>query len=120
MLDNIRNILAIDDISITNLKEKTKEADDELSTASSMTNTNFTGDKNPNVDWSQTFMGSFELSVVTFNDFSRKVKKSKAICRRSHQVTILVLVMTFLFAVGISGLVCMIEMRFQKMRGEET
>ena len=42
MLDNIRNILAIDDISITNVKEKTKEADDELSIASSMTNTNFT------------------------------------------------------------------------------
>jgi hypothetical protein len=40
MLENIRNILAIDDISI--VKEKTKEAD-ELSTVSSITTTNFTG-----------------------------------------------------------------------------
>ena len=40
MLENIRNILAIDDISITNDKPKDT---DQLSTVSSMTNTNFTG-----------------------------------------------------------------------------
>jgi hypothetical protein len=45
MLENIKNILAIDDITITKAKEKTKEADEELSTVSSMTNTNFTGKK---------------------------------------------------------------------------
>lgn len=42
MLDNIRNILAIDDTTNDN---KTKDTD-ELSTSSSMTNTNFTGNIN--------------------------------------------------------------------------
>lgn len=42
MLENIRTILAIDDINLTNANDKTKDTD-ELSTASSMTTTNFTG-----------------------------------------------------------------------------
>jgi PDZ domain-containing secreted protein len=49
MLENIKNILAIDEITITNSKEKTKEADEQLSTVSSMTNTNFTGIKYPSL-----------------------------------------------------------------------
>lgn len=42
MLENIRSILAIDDISLTKAVDKTKDTD-ELSTASSKTTTNFTG-----------------------------------------------------------------------------
>lgn len=43
MLENIRSVLAIDDISLTNANNKAKDSD-ELSTASSKTTTNFTGE----------------------------------------------------------------------------
>jgi hypothetical protein len=114
MLENIRNILAIDDISITNVKEKTKEPDEHSTADSSITTTNFTGKKLLFFEFYD-FLHFGYFSVVTFNDFNRKPKSKKAICRRSHQVTIVIIVMSFLFLIGISGLVCMIEMRFQKM-----
>ncbi|CRK97774.1 CLUMA_CG011153, isoform A [Clunio marinus] len=94
MLENIRTILSIDEFSVKDADEKVKDSD-ELSTASSITTTNFT--------------------VVTFNGFNKKPIKSKSICRRSHQVTIVIIVMSLLLFFLISGLVCMLEMRYQKM-----
>lgn len=94
MLENIKNILAIDN---GDPKTSKRKEPDQISTSSTATNTNFT--------------------VITFNGFEKNKQKKprRAICRRRHQVTIVIICMTFLLFVGISSAVCMLEMRYQKM-----
>ncbi|KAG5680431.1 hypothetical protein PVAND_009939 [Polypedilum vanderplanki] len=93
MLSNLKNIVTIDR---PEMKNNQKKEPDQLSTASSATNTNFT--------------------VITFNGFGKNNrKKSRSICRRRHQVTLLIIIMTFLLFVGIFAAICAIEMRYQKM-----
>lgn len=97
MMENIKNILAINEENLTadSIKVANKKKDaDQLSTTSSATNTNFT--------------------VITFNG-NKERKKTRSICRRRHQVTILIVVMTVLLFFGISSAVCMLEMRYKKM-----
>ncbi|CAO1400418.1 unnamed protein product [Diamesa hyperborea] len=99
MLQNIRNIGAIDEKTYKISQQNTKDVD-ELSTTSSLSSTTTTN-----------------FTVV--NDFgfnaTNRITKSHSICRRSHQITILILVMSVLFLIGIAGAVFCLEMRYQKM-----
>lgn len=91
MIENIKSILAVEDL---NLIGACKNENGDFSCSSSISTTNFT--------------------VVTF-DKKKETVKAKSICRRSHQVTILILAMTIIFVIGIFALVCALEMRFQNM-----
>lgn len=98
MLQNIANITKDDDKAFASFDSRRKKEMevDQLSTASSTTTTNFT--------------------VISLNDSDERLNKSKkAICRRSHTITILIFVMTTIFVIFISIMLFLMDMRNQKM-----
>ncbi|KAL7033896.1 hypothetical protein ACKWTF_007773 [Chironomus riparius] len=99
MLQNIANIPSKHDeknFTSFNSHHKKEIEVDQLSTASSKTTTNFT--------------------VISLNDSDERLNKSKkAICRRSHTISILIFVMTTIFVIFISVMLFLMDMRNQKM-----
>ncbi|XP_070492224.1 transcription factor stalky-like [Chironomus tepperi] len=99
MLQNIANIPSKHDeknFTSFNSNQKKEIEADQLSTASSKTTTNFT--------------------VISLNDSDERLNKSKkAICRRSHTISILIFVMTTIFVIFISVMLLLMDMRNQKM-----
>jgi hypothetical protein len=116
MLQNINAVATLQSVSLTSTdgKRQGKEVD-EISTTSSKTNTNFTGKQSNANCRSKIHSFHFDSTVVSLNDSHQRLTKSKAICTRSHQITILIFIMTLIFTIGISFMLILMDMRNQKM-----
>lgn len=124
MLQNIRNIATHDEKNLPSIglsQGKETEAD-QLSTVSSTTTTNFTGNY---FECSFNFIHQSLLlllfpsisTVISLNDSSQRLNKSKnkSCCRRSHTISILIFTMTSIFVIFISVMLLLMDMRNQKM-----
>lgn len=114
MLQNIKSISANNLHSVVPKQEKEADA---ISMTSSNTTTNFTGNWFIRlIDESLTDLHfPLLIPVVSLNDSHKRLNKSKAICRRSRQISILIIIMTLLFIILIAFMLVLLDMRNQKM-----